>query len=227
MLNASCAARPSLQVVCTGALALDPADKALYLPWMTTQADVGRLVVVDANIRLAVMPEVEAYRQHVLQALALAGLVKVSDEDLAGLRLPGATAFDQAEGLLARVRAKALILTLGGEGAALLLPDGRQWFARDHGLIELADTIGAGDCFLAGFLAALIEHAHAFNTTPGAALQAIDEGAASALLSRGIASASCCVAERGCVPPRAAQVRARLPGIRVSRRGAATQADAA
>lgn len=82
---------PALQVVATGCLALSPADGAVYLPWLQAQRKAGRLVAVDANLRLSVMPDLAAYRAHVHACLAAADLIKVSDEDLAGLQVPGAT----------------------------------------------------------------------------------------------------------------------------------------
>jgi len=43
------------------------------------------------------MPDLRAYQVHVLQVLAQADLLKVSDEDLAHLEVPGATPLLQAE----------------------------------------------------------------------------------------------------------------------------------
>ena len=82
-LNAACAAHGgALQLVCTGALALDARDAAIYLPWLQAQRAAGRCVVVDANLRPSVMPDLPAYRAQVHAALAEAHIIKASDEDL-------------------------------------------------------------------------------------------------------------------------------------------------
>ena len=44
------------------------------------------------------------------------------------------------------------IVTLGPDGAVAIKPDGRQFRVPGHA-VELVDTVGAGDTFMAGFLA--------------------------------------------------------------------------
>ena len=204
------------EIVATGCLALAPADGAVYLPWLQAQRAAGRLVAVDANLRLSVMPDAGAYRAQVLAALQCADLIKASDEDLAGLQLPGDGALDKARQLLARTTAKALLLTLGAEGAMLLLPDGRQWRGHDGAAVAVVDTVGAGDCFFAGFLTGLLAACHAQATQPMALLASLQAAQAGQCLASAIASASCCVMQSGCVPPTAAEVAARARGVQIS-----------
>ena len=56
----------------------------------------GRMVVVDANLRLSAVDDAEAYRANVMAALQHAHLIKVSDDDLEALAVPGATALERA-----------------------------------------------------------------------------------------------------------------------------------
>lgn len=207
---------PSLHVVATGCLALSPDDGAVYLPWLQAQRAAGRLVAVDANLRLSVMPDLAAYRRQVLASLGAADLIKASDEDLTGLQVPGETPLAQAQHLLASCDAQALVLTLGAEGAMLLMKDGRQWRGRDAAPVTVVDTVGAGDCFFAGFLAGLLAAAAARQVTSKAALSGLNAADASACLASGIASASYCVMQHGCVPPAAADVALRVKGVRVA-----------
>ena len=65
-LNAACAALPELQVVATGCLALVAQDAAIYQPWLATRTAAGRMVVVDANLRLSAVDDAEAYRANVM-----------------------------------------------------------------------------------------------------------------------------------------------------------------
>lgn len=204
----SCQRTPALEMVYTGALALAPEDAHRYLPWLRAQHQAGSVVVVDANLRPSVMPDLQAYRRNVHAALQHADVVKVSDEDLENLGIPGADVFARARHLLDASRASLLVLTLGPHGACLLTRDGRQWRARESRPLAVMDTVGAGDCFLAGFMAALLARK---SVAAGAgALLALPDEVGRSLLARAVASASLCVMRRGCVPPTGAEVQARI-----------------
>lgn len=207
-LNAACAAASGLQLVCTGALALDARDAAIYLPWLQAQRAAGRCVVVDANLRPSVMPDLPAYRAQVLAALAEAHIIKASDEDLDHLQVPGADPLARARHLLAaNPRARLMALTLGGEGAWLLLQGaaGGEWFAKEAEPLAVVDTVGAGDSFLAGLLAYLLRaQAQQASLAPAGMadfIAALPAAAYREALRHALASASLCVQERGCVPP--------------------------
>jgi fructokinase len=205
MTNA-CAQAEVLSLVCTGALALSPDDADIYLPWLASQRQAGRTVVIDANLRPSVMPNLDLYRRHVMAALQFADVIKASDEDLECLNLPGADASERAMHLLRNSRAQMLALTRGGDGASLLTRHGQMFHARETEALQVVDTVGAGDCFLAGLVVAMLDNAVAadWGSTEVPEAQARD------LLSKAIASASLCVMRRGCVPPTRDEVRARL-----------------
>jgi fructokinase len=210
MTNA-CAEAEVLSLVCTGALALSPDDADIYLPWLAGQRQAGRTVVIDANLRPSVMPNLDLYRRHVMAALQFADVIKASDEDLECLNLPGADASERARHLLRNSRAQMLALTRGGEGASLLTRHGQIFHARETEPVVVVDTVGAGDCFLAGLVVAMLDNA----------LEAdwgsieVPQAQAKDLLSKAIASASLCVMRRGAVPPTRDEVRARLAGSAV------------
>ena len=69
-------------MVVTGCLALVADDSHKYLPWLQAQRAAGKLVVVDANLRPAIVPDMAAYQASVMAALGEADIVKVSDDDL-------------------------------------------------------------------------------------------------------------------------------------------------
>lgn len=207
-LNAACMAAWGLQLVCTGALAMDARDAAIYLPWLQAQRAAGRCVVVDANLRPSVMPDLPAYRAQVHAALAEAHIIKASDEDLDHLQVPGADPLARARHLLAaNPRARLMALTLGGEGACLLQQGaaGGQWFAKEAEPLAVVDTVGAGDSFLAGLLACLLRaYAQQASLAPAGMadfVAALPAAAYQEALRHALASASLCVQERGCVPP--------------------------
>lgn len=202
-LNDACTALPTLQLVCTGALALDARDTTIYLPWLEAQRATGRCVVADANLRPSVMPDLAAYRATVHAALAHAHIIKASDEDLEHLAVPGVDALTRAQHLLAaNPQAHLLALTLGAEGAWLLHRNGAQCFAKEAQPLQVVDTVGAGDSFLAGLLAHLLRQAQAAG---GASfvrfVETLAADACQQALRHALASASLCVMEQGCVPP--------------------------
>jgi fructokinase len=112
------------------------------------------LVSFDPNIRPALMGDHDAAVARVERFAALADVVKASDEDVAWL-YPDAT----VASVLERWRslgARLAVVTRGGEGADALSESGPLHV--DSFTTKVADTIGAGDSFMAGLLAALLEH---------------------------------------------------------------------
>ena len=75
--------------------------------------------------------------------------------------------------------------------------------------IPVVDTVGAGDCFLAGLVVATLARRLPadWGTTK------VDVTVVKDLLASAIASASLCVMQRGCVPPTRAEVQARVAGV--------------
>lgn len=203
-----CAAATGLQVVCTGALALDPRDAPVYLPWLDAQRQAGRTVVVDANLRPSVMPDLAAYRQHVHAVLQRAHVIKVSDEDLAHLGLAAGSPLEQARQLLEGSHANWLALTCGAEGAHLLTRAGERFSAREMRPLKVVDTVGAGDCFLAGLVARWL----GLGLPQAWGCTAVDARDVQCLLDHAIASASLNVQRQGCQPPRAHEIEDWLAG---------------
>lgn len=212
-MTAQCAAQPGLKIAVTGCLALVADDSDKYLPWLQAQRAAGRLVVVDANLRPAIVPDMAAYQASVMAALGKADIVKVSDDDLHILGFTNPDPLVAARELLAQTPARWLALTLGAKGAVFLGRDGTAWQAVESQPVQVADTVGAGDCFLAGMLVALLDRP-AMQAAQRADELRLDAGDVEALLAHAIASASLCVQQTGCVPPSRDQVDGRLARAR-------------
>ena len=161
---------------------------------------------LTVRMRPSVMPDLKLYRAHVLSTLQYADVIKVSDEDLDNLELPGTSPLEKARHLLGQCSAQLLALTLGGAGAMLLTRHGDVFTARETAPLQVQDTVGAGDCFLAGLVATMLEADLAADW--GSA--AVDSAQAQNLLHNAVASASICVQRRGCVPPSRAEVHAHV-----------------
>ncbi len=208
-LAQACAALQTLELVCSGCLALAPDDAPTYLPWLRRQRALGKTVVVDANLRPSVMPDLAAYRRNVHDALQLADIIKASDEDLEILGAPGADPLDRASRLLQSTSAHWLALTLGAQGACLLARDGSVWRAAEAQPVAVVDTVGAGDCFLAGLLVAWLR----LGPRGVPVMDTLDDALAAGLLAHALASATVCVMRRGAQPPDWNEVRQRVTQV--------------
>lgn len=130
-------------------LMVEPCGSA-YEALMTREAP-QRVVMLDPNVRTSFITDEPAYRARIARMLALADLVKVSDEDLRWLEGPGEIEV-LAQGILAR-GPKAVFVTEGAKGATAVTVAGSVSVAASR--VTVADTVGAGDTFNAGVLAAL------------------------------------------------------------------------
>jgi fructokinase len=108
------------------------------------------LVMVDPNVRPAAIADAAPYRARLGRVLALATVVKVSDEDLAWLA-PGERPEDAARALLG-AGPSIVLLTRGADGVSVLMAEGERDVPAPP--VDVVDTIGAGDAFSGGFLAA-------------------------------------------------------------------------
>lgn len=157
------------------------------------------LVSYDPNVRPALIASPDAARSSVERCTGAAHLVKASDEDVAFL-YPGVPLAEVAE----RWSVPLVVFTLGRHGAVAYGPDGE--LARCAGRdITVADTVGAGDSFAGGLLAAL---ADAQLATPEALSHATPDQLRAALEQAVAVSAITCE-RRGAEPPTRAELAAR------------------
>lgn len=207
-LTELCNAQPELQVVCTGCLALLPDDTGIYLPWLKSMRAAGKTVVVDANLRPAVVSDMARYKASVMAALSVAHLVKVSDDDLVCLGFTNTNPVAAARELMQQTGVPLLALTLGAKGAVLLTVQGHAWHAIETQPLQVIDTVGAGDCFLAGWVNAWVHQAAHAKVLPHQL--ALTDTHMQELLRWGVASATLNCQHTGCQPPGRADVLNRL-----------------
>jgi fructokinase len=209
----ACAALPrSLALFHTGGLALVPDDIAATLQVIEAAAGAGALVSVDANMRPMVCPDLPAYAAGVRTALALANIIKVSEEDLAYLGFTDVAPLDAARALFDAPAVMLVALTLGEEGGVLLSRRASVQRGIPAG-VDVVDTVGAGDCFLAGLVASL---GRAGKLTADG-LAGLDQATLGQALEFAIATASLNVMKEGCSPPTGGEVAQYLAGAGVRR----------
>ncbi|MGE0003998.1 MAG: carbohydrate kinase [Parvibaculaceae bacterium] len=152
-----------------------------------------RVVHFDPNIRPNLIRDRTAHRQRVERIAAMSDLVKMSDEDLAWMA-PGASVEAFARDWLER-GARLVVVTRGKDGAIAFT---RQFRVETPGLpVKVADTIGAGDTFTAGLLAAF----HRAGRLGKAAIAALDRESVMAALKLAVRAAAVTVSRPGADPP--------------------------
>ncbi len=121
-------------------------------------------VSLDVNVRPSVIPDPQEYWRRLEPWLQVVGerggVAKGSDDDVRFLAAadPGAPEdpLAVAAGWVERFGLSVFVLTLGPDGAAAVLPGGRVVRVPGH-RVDVVDTVGAGDTFMAGFLAVHVD----------------------------------------------------------------------
>lgn len=153
----------------------------------------SRVCMIDPNIRASFITDEAAYRARIGRMLAMADIVKLSDEDMDWLFGPGHIS-DRAGQVLA-LGPKLLFVTEGSKGARAYTLD---WEVKMHSEeVAVVDTVGAGDTFNAGVMAEL-QRAGLFSKPR---LAHLSEGAVEAALNLAIHAAAVAVSRAGANPP--------------------------
>ncbi|MCU0830507.1 MAG: carbohydrate kinase [Rhizobiaceae bacterium] len=184
---------PSVAALHFGAISLifEPCGSA-YEALLLREAD-SRLISLDPNIRAGFIADAEAHRARMARLIAKADIVKVSDEDLAWLADGG-----NGEALIASWLSGAtrvVTVTKGGDGVTAHTARGTVSVPARR--VTVADTIGAGDTFNAGFLDALRLQGNLSKV----AVAALSDADLSSALERGAAAAAVTVSRAGANPP--------------------------
>jgi fructokinase len=164
---------------------------------LVRQAEASELFVsYDPNVRPAFISDPDKTWQDVAEIASRSRLVKVSDEDFTALR-PGAPVDDLARELLEGGTTELVVVTHGADGASAFAPD----FSvhRPAPQVEVVDTVGAGDSFMAALLA-ILDDWDVPADGPGA-LDALDDDHIGLLLHGAMVAAGLTCSRRGANPP--------------------------
>lgn len=144
---------PDVNALYVGTLGLVLEPMASTLEELVIRESGRRLVMMDPNIRVGLIPDAE-YRERLQTVISHSTIVKASVGDLAWL-FPGLD-HDQIADQLFSAGVSMVVITLGAEGAFGAHRDARMTVAAPR--VHVVDTIGAGDAFGAGLLAWLHDH---------------------------------------------------------------------
>jgi fructokinase len=188
------------------ATVLDPGAGAVL---ETFRAHKGRAVLsLDPNARPAITPDRTGPVARVEELVALADVVKVSDEDLAWLQ-PDQDPVETAARWATRGPG-LVVVTRGGEGAIAFRHDGTR-LGVPGVPVAVADTVGAGDTFSGVLVDALLELG--VRGAEGAArLRALTDRDVLGAVSTAAIGAAINVSRPGADPPSRAELTAALGG---------------
>lgn len=139
--------------VCSIALANEP-SRSSTLEAMRQIKSAGGYVSFDPNLREEVWANPEELKPVVRQAIALADVVKFSDDEL--LFLTGSDTLEQGVEALKPFKNTLVLITQGAKGALVLFEKTQQLIASQA--VSPVDTTGAGDAFVGGLLAKLSQY---------------------------------------------------------------------
>lgn len=117
-------------------------------------AENDPLIIFDINLRQGFFT-----KETICESMQRCNILKINDEELVTIsRLfgyPGIDLQDKCWILLGKYNLKMLILTCGVNGSYVFTPGSVSF--KETPMVEVADTVGAGDSFTAAFLSSIIK----------------------------------------------------------------------
>lgn len=153
----------------------------------------------DPNARPTVMGSPDRVRGRVEEIVALADVVKASDEDIEWL-YPGAEITDVMRSWLG-LGAGLVVVTRGGDGASFLAGTFSEPTHLPGRSVPLADTVGAGDSFMSGLVSGLLDDGLLGGPEPRGRLRGADAAALRPAIDRAVATSGITVRRAGAYAP--------------------------
>lgn len=194
-------------IVHTGSIAalLPPGDAAVRS--VVEELREAALVTFDPNVRPALLGEASVARPRIEEFVALADLVKASDEDLAWL-YPGRDPLDVARAWQ-RTGPAVVVVTTGAGGAVAVTATEVVRVAAEK--VTVIDTVGAGDTFMGALIDGLLRDG--YDAAPARArLRRIGGGELAEILRFSARAAAVTVSRPGADPPTRAELAGSVVG---------------
>lgn len=136
--------------VCSIALANEPSRSSTFEAMQKIKA-AGGFISFDPNLRDEVWADKSEIKQVVLKAVAIADVVKFSDDEL--LYLTDTNTLAQGLTALTAYNNNLQLITQGAKGALVITKNNQELIAGKA--LKPVDTTGAGDAFVGGLIACL------------------------------------------------------------------------
>lgn len=156
-------------------------------------------VSYDPNVRPALMESPDAVRDRVESLVAAADVVKASDEDVQWL-YPGEPVEDVMRRWVAAGPAM-MVLTRGPWGAYAVLQGDRDLLHIDQLTVDVVDTVGAGDSFMAGLISGLSDLGYLGSREARTALEKATWSDVQPALHRAVLTSAITVSHAGAYAP--------------------------
>jgi len=176
-----------------GAISLIPEPCGSAYEALMKREHQSRVMMFDPNIRPGFIQDKQAHLGRMRRMLAMADIVKLSDEDLGWFGETGS--HDEIAADWLGKGPKLVIVTKGSKGATAY--SARHSVSVTPEKVTVVDTVGAGDTFNAGVLASL----HEQKVLTKAGIATLSESAIEAALSLGARAAAVTVSRAGANPP--------------------------
>lgn len=190
----------------TGSIATMLAPGAEQVLAAVIDAHPRATIAFDPNCRPSIITDVDYAREQAEKFVRLADVVKASDEDLEWL-YPGIDPKESARNWLAIGGAEGpavVVLTQGGAGPWAVCAAGEAACAVPP--VQVVDTVGAGDSFMAALLSALVDR-ELDGAQRRTQLRAMDTAALADVLDYAAKAAAITVSRAGANPPSRAELR--------------------
>ena len=188
---------PTAQIIEAGSISaiIEPGASAVLDA--LTRGREHALVCFDPNARPSIMGEPEAALVSLERFIALADVVKVSDEDIDWLT--GGACIDEVVDRWLGMGPSLVVVTRGKHGSLAVTSSGLR-FTKTPSDVKVVDTVGAGDSFMGGMIDAMwgmgLRGADARE-----ALRSLPEEQVRAIIDRASAVSDVTVSRKGANPP--------------------------
>jgi fructokinase len=189
----------------TGSIATMLAPGAAEVLAAVEHAHPASTISFDPNCRPSIITDADYARRQAEKFVTLSDIVKASDEDLAWL-YPGVDPLESARRWLTLGGAEGpalVVVTRGAAGPWGITAAGEAEFAAPR--VEVADTVGAGDSFMAALLSAVVDRG-LDGAQNRADLRALPAEGLTALLAHASRAAAVTVSRAGANPPTRAEL---------------------
>lgn len=166
---------------------------------------INGTVSYDPNVRPALMGAPELVRARIEELVSLSDVVKASDEDIAWL-YGTETPVEEVIRTWAASGPGLVVATRGPWGAYAVLAGDRDMLVVDPLNVEIGDTVGAGDSFMAGLLSGLLDAGLVGGPEAKARLREANWGQVRTALHRAVVTSGLTVSRNGAYAPSRAEI---------------------